>query len=502
MNDEKTIVVDAKPSRTDTGIAGLDDILLGGLPGSNVFLVEGEPGTGKTTLGLQFLLAGAARGEPVLYVTLSESEREIREVARSHDWSLDGVCIFEFIAQENGLRPEEQYSAFHPAEIELQDTTQSVLQEVERCRPRRLVLDSLSEIRLLARDPLRYRRQVLALKQFFSTCNCTVMLLDDLSGSPEDQQLRSIAHGVLVMEMLPRDFGIIRRRLRVAKLRGSSFREGYHDYTIARGGVVVFPRLISAEHGGDFLPDTIASGLPELDSLWGGGVQKGSSTLIIGPAGAGKSSLAMVYACAAARCGMAHTFLFDESTRGALRRATDLGLDAQQLRDKGALQVDQVDPAELSPGEFIHRIRDSVEKRGLSLLVIDSLNGLLAAMPGEDYLALHMHELLAYLHYRGVTTLMVLTQSGILGTAMASSVDLSYLADNMLLLRYFEASGQVRKAVSVVKKRTGEHEPTIRELSFEGSRITIGAPLTEFRGILTGVPLYSGPVTGLQGGKS
>jgi circadian clock protein KaiC len=482
---------DDDSARSKTGIPGLDGILRGGLPTSHVFLVEGEPGTGKTTLGLQFLIEGAKNNQPVMYITLSESEREIRKVARSHGWTLDGVSLFEYTAGEEALRPEEQYSVFHPSEIELQDTTQRILEEVEKRQPLRVVFDSLSEIRLLAREPLRYRRQVLALKQFFANRNCTVMLLDDLTGGREDQHLRSIAHGVLSMEMLPRDFGIIRRRLRVVKLRGSSFREGYHDYSIHTGGVIVFPRLVSAEHAQNYEDVLITSGISQLDELWGGGIRRGSSTLLLGPSGVGKSSLTMAYATSAARNGSrAHMFLFDESIRSALRRADNLGLGARALQAQGMLQIEQIDPAEISPGEFVQRVCESVEQRGTEMVVLDSLNGLLASMPGEQYLILHTHELLSYLNQRGVTTFLVLAQSGVVGMGISSSVDLSYLADNMLLVRHFEAGGEMRKAVSVIKNRGGEHESTIRELSFVNARISVGPALKEFQGVLTGVPGY------------
>jgi circadian clock protein KaiC len=494
--------IDPQPedsARSKTGISGLDEILRGGLPTSHVFLVEGEPGTGKTTLGLQFLLEGAKHQQPVMYITLSESEREIRKVGRSHGWTLDGVSIFEYTATEDMLHPEEQYSVFYPSEIELQDTTHRILQEVEKRQPLRVVFDSLSEIRLLAREPLRYRRQVLALKQFFANRNCTVMLLDDLTGAGEDQQLRSIAHGVLAMEMLPRDFGIIRRRMRVAKLRGSSFREGYHDYMIRTGGVTVFPRLVSAEHREPFTDVLITSGISALDQLWGGGIRRGSSTLIVGPSGVGKSSLTMAYATSAARSNNpAHLFLFDENIRSAVRRADQLGLDPQPLLERRTLHMEQVDPAEISPGEFVHRVRDSVEHRGTKMVVLDSLNGLMASMSGEEHLILHTHELLSYLNQRGVATFLVLTQAGVLGAAVNSSIDLSYLSDNMLLVRHFEAGGEVRKAVSVVKNRGGEHESTIRELSFANSRINVGPPLQEFQGVLTGVPSYRGRKRELQ----
>jgi circadian clock protein KaiC len=499
MSERKQMKDDGQESRSRTGIRGLDDVLSGGLPTSHVFLVEGEPGTGKTTVGLQFLLEGARQGERVLYITLSESEREIRTVARSHRWALDGVSIFEFTAQEDSLRPDDQYSAFHPSEIELQDTTKGILDYVESVQPQRVVLDSLSEIRLLARDSLRYRRQVLALKSFFANRNTTVMLLDDLTGGPDDYQLRSIAHGVLSMEIVPRDFGVIRRRLRVAKLRGSRFREGYHDYTIERGGVVVYPRLVASEYQEDPPARYIPSGIDALDALWGNGIEAGSSTLLIGPAGVGKTSLSMVYATRVATAGdAAHVFVSDERVGTTLRRSARLGLAAEHLYSEGRLKIDQIEPAELSPGEFIQKIRTSVEQDGTKLVVLDSLNGLLAAMPGEEYLILHMHELLSYLAEKGVTTILVLSQAGILGTSMASPVDLSYLADNMLLFRYFEAGGQVRKAISVVKKRSGEHETTIREMRFSNRGLIIGEPLDAFNGVLSGIPSYTGPALALK----
>ena len=490
-----TLAVD----RCSTGIEGLDDVLSGGLPASHMFLIEGDPGSGKTTLGLQFLMVGAQKGEKVLYITLSETESEIRQVAQSHGWEIDNLSIVEFTPREDSLRPEDQYSAFHPAEIELQDTANSILQVVAREQPQRVVFDSLSEIRLLARDQLRYRRQILALKHFFSTRCCTVMLLDDLTGQTDDQQLRTLAHGVLKMEMKPRDYGITRRRLRVVKLRGSAFREGYHDYRIVRGGVSVFPRLVSAEHKEKFEDNHVSCGMDGMDALWGGGLDRGTSTLILGPAGVGKSSIAMSYASTAAiREGSAHLFLFDEGVGPAIRRATSLGLNAQALCEAGHLGVEQIDPAELSPGEFAHLVRQKVESDSTKLVIIDSLNGLLAAMPGEDSLVLHMHELLSYLSRKGVTSILVLAQAGIMGSGMTSPVDLSYLADNILLLRYFEAGGQVRKAVSVVKRRGGKHESTIRELDFRNSRIRIGDPLSEFCGVLTGVPRYTGENNRLQ----
>jgi circadian clock protein KaiC len=484
---------DQQDERVSTGIAGLDDVLSGGFPQGHFFLVEGDPGTGKTTLGLQFLMDGARRGKQVLYVTLSESKKEIEKVARSHGWSLDGVTIFEYTPTEDSLRPEDQYSAFHPSEVEFQDTTQSILNEVGRVQPSLVVLDSLSEIRLLARDSLRYRRQVLALKHFFTNRNCTVLLLDDRTSGVQDLQLQSIAHGVLFLEKVAREYGKTRRRVQVSKLRGSTYREGYHDYSIQTGGVTVCPRLVANEHRMAPVDDAISSGISELDVLWGGGLHRGTSTLLLGPAGSGKSSIAMSYAIAAVRRGeFASIFLFEEWVHLACKRAAALNLDPCPYLDAGKLHIEQIDPAELSPGEFIQHVRDSVEKRGAKVVIIDSLNGFLNAMPGEQHLPIQMHELLSFLSQRGVVTLMVLAQAGLIGPTMSSPVDLSYLADNVMLFRYFEAEGRVRKAISVVKKRSGEHEDTIRELRMQQGRIVVGEALSGFRGVLTGVPTYVG----------
>ncbi len=479
----------ATDRRISTGIPGLDDVLTGGFPQGHLFLVQGVPGSGKTTLGLQFLMDGAQRGESVLYVTLSESKFEIEKIARSHGWSLDGVTVFEYTPTEDNLRAEEQYSVFHPSEVEFRDTTQTILNQVEETGASRIVLDSLSELRLLARDALRYRRQVLALKHFFTTRNCTVLLLDDRTSGERDLQLQSISHGVISLEKVPREFGRTRRRLEVEKLRGSVYREGYHDYVIRGGGLVVYPRLVAAEHKNPFEDGHVSSGIAELDAMWGSGLDRGTSTLLLGPAGCGKSSLAMGYAVAAAGRGeVAAVFLFEEWTKIACRRAAGFGLDPRPHMDKGLLHLEQIDPAELSPGEFVQHVRDGVEKRGARVIVIDSLNGFLNAMPGEHNLALQMHELLAFLNRRGVVTILVLAQTGLVGP-MSSPVDLSYLADNVLLLRFFEAGGKIRKALSVMKKRGGAHEETIRELSFRDSRISVGLPLKQFRGILMGVPI-------------
>jgi circadian clock protein KaiC len=482
--------------RVSTGISGLNDILSGGFPQGHFFLLEGEPGTGKTTLGLQFLMEGARQGERTLYVTLSESQREIEKVARSHGWSLDGVTIFEYTPTEDSLRPEDQYSAFHPSEVEFQDTTQNILKEVERLQPARIVLDSLSEIRLLARDSLRYRRQVLALKHFFTNRNCTVLLLDDRTSGVEDQQLQSIAHGVLVLEKVPREYGTTRRRVQISKLRGSTYREGYHDYTIQPGGMVVFPRLVAHEHRVRPVDGIVSSDLPELDELWGGGLDRGTSTLLLGPAGSGKSSIAMSYVYAALRRGEnVSMFLFEEWIHLATKRAAALHMDPEPYLETKQLRMQQIDPAELSPGEFIQHVRDAVDRHKAKVIVIDSLNGYLHSMPGEHHLTIQMHELTAFLNQRGILTIMVLAQAGLMGSTMQAPVDLSYLADNVLSFRYFEAAGRVRKAISVVKKRSGIHEDTIREMRMVDGRIIMSEALSSFRGVLTGVPTYMGSAT-------
>jgi len=479
--------------RVLTGIAGLDAVLNSGLPKGYMYVVEGEPGTGKTTLGLQYLMEGASKGEKVMYITLSESKLELESVARSHKWSLDGVALFEFTPKEDSLRPEDQYSVFHPSEVELQDTTQSILSEVDRVKPSRLVLDALSGIRLLARDPLLYRHQILALKHYFSNRGCTVLLLDDRTGEQHDMQVPTLAHGVISLERLPREYGIERRRIRITKLRGSTFDEGYHDYRIETGGMVVYPRLVANGHRHPEAAGVSKSGLVGLDALWWGGIPRGSSTLIIGPAGCGKSSIAMQYAAEAARQNeFAAVFVFDETRQSVVVRSGALGLDLNALTERGYFRLEQVDPAELSPGQFVECVRRSVTEQNARVVVIDSLNGFLHSMPGECFLAMQMHELLTYLNQQGVVTVLVLAEAGIFGPSVRSPVDLSYLADNVLLTRYFESFGRVRKALSVVKKRSGGHEETIRELRFADGQIQVGEPLTEFQGVMTGVPTFLG----------
>jgi circadian clock protein KaiC len=476
-------------SHASTGIAGLDDVLVGGFPRNHLFLVEGHPGTGKTTMALQFLLAGEREGERGLYVTLSESRDEIVEVGKSHGWNLDSIPIFEMTPDEEDLSPEEQYTVFHPSDVELNDTTKLVLQQVEQAKPTRVVFDSLSELRLLARDALRYRRQILGLKRYFAGRKCTVLLLDDLTADPNDLQLESIAHGVITMQRLEREYGINRRRLEVRKMRGARFREGYHDFSIESGGIVVHPRLIAAEHRPVTEKEPVLSGLAELDQLLGGGIDSGTSTLLMGPAGSGKSTIAMRYAVSAAQRGdLACFFCFDESVATLAKRATGLGTPLDKLIASGKLVVQQIDPAELAPGAFVARIRELVEDHNARVLVIDSLNGLLNAMPDERFLIIQLHELLSFLGQQGVATIMTLAQQGVLGSSMTTPLDLSYIADSVVLFRYFESAGKVKQAISVMKKRSGPHERTIRELSFDHRGVQVGPALEHFEGVLTGVP--------------
>ncbi len=481
------------PDRIPTGISGLDDILNGGLPQGHLYLVEGDPGTGKTTLALQFLLAGIKEGENVIYVTLSESRKELEQVARSHGWSTESLQIYEMAPAEDDLGPEAQYTVFHPSEVELADTMTAILQQVDATQPKRVVFDSLSELRMLARDPLKYRRQILSLKRHFAGRNCTVMLLDDRTAEgSHDLQLQSIAHGVVMMQSLERDFGIKRRRVEVRKLRGSAFLEGFHDYTIDTGGLSIYPRLIAAEHKPGFERKAVLSGIEPLDALFNGGIDTGTSTLFIGPAGCGKSTLALRYAVSSAQRGeKAVIFTFDEALATLLERAKGLGMDVAPLLADGRMEIQQIDPAELAPGEFVSRVRRLVDNEKLRVVVLDSLNGFLNAMPHEQFLSMQLHELLSYLGQQGVATILTLAQHGFIGN-MQSPVDVSYLADSVLLFRYFEHRGEIRQALSVVKKRSGPHERAIRELFFGNGGINVGEPLRDFKGVLTGVPNFVG----------
>ena len=486
-----------------TGIAGLDDILVGGLTSNRMYVVEGVPGSGKTTLGLEFLREGARRGESVLYVTLSESGEELRDVAASHQWSLDGITIRELVPSEQSLTPDDQYTVFHPSEIELTETTKLILQDVERIKPSRVVFDSLSELRLLAGSPLRYRRQILALKQFFAGRRCTVILLDDLTATDRDLQVQSLAHGVIVLEQMVPEYGSDRRRLRVVKFRGKVFRGGYHDYAIRTGGLAVFPRLVAAEHRQQFKAERLSGGIESLDALLGGGLERGTSTLLVGAPGTGKSSLAAQFVSAAASRGQKSAmFIFDESATTLQSRAKGLGIGLENHIRAGLVSLTSIDPAELSPGEFGNLLRRAVEHDKVSVIVIDSLNGYLNAMPEERFLTIQLHEILSYLGQQGVATILVGAHQGIVGGPMISPVDASYLADAVILLRYYEAEAEVRQAISVVKKRGGQHERTIREFKLTEKGIFIGEPLRKFRGVLTGVPIPLSANTGEEAMRS
>ena len=486
---------DALPPLLATGIPGLDDVLGGGFTPNRLYLLEGNPGSGKTTMALDCLLEGLRLGEKVLYVTLSETKSELAAVARSHGWSLDGIDSSpELVAPESELEPDNQNSMFQPSEIELGVTTRAILAEVDRIKPKRVVIDSLSEMRLLAQNPLRYRRQVLALKQYFIGRECTVFLLDDLTSAAEDLQLRSIAHGVVSLEQLSPEYGAERRRLRVLKLRGQKYRGGYHDFVIERGRLDVFPRLVAGEHVLGQKRGLLKSDNAAMDALLGGGFQYGTSAVFIGPAGSGKSTLAMQYARAAAGRGeQAVVFAFDERIETVLERTDGLGMNISGFIESGHIDIQPIDTAELSPGEFAHRVRRAAEgvdgKPGAKVIVIDSLNGYLNAMPEERFLTSQLHELLTFLGHKGVVTFLLVAQHGLVGQ-MVTPVDTTYLADTVILFRYFEAMGEVRQAISVVKKRSGKHERTIRELSLGEAGIKVGEPLREFQGVLGGTPTY------------
>jgi len=488
--------------RCRSGVEGLDDVLAGGLPRDCFYLLQGDPGSGKTTLALQFLFEGLRKGESVFYVTLSETRAELQKVAQSHGWSLEGVPLMELSAIEQLLRPEAQTTVFRPSEIELNKISQLLIGEAEKMRPRRVVFDSLSEFRLVAETPLRYRRELLNLKQHFARLKSTVLLLDDKSGIGIDPHILSLSHGVIEMEQLSPDYGISRRRLRVLKLRGIKFREGYHDYMIETGGLRVFPRLVAAEHHARFRRQPISSGIKSLDDLLGGGLDRGTTTLILGSAGTGKSTLAFQYARRmAAKGDHGMLFAFDETRGIMLARAKALGMDLEGYIKRGLITIQQVDPAEISPGEFASRIRHQVDA-GCKLDVIDSLNGYLVAMPGERYLNNQLHELSSYLNQKGVVTILILAQHGLAGAAEAP-VDLSYLSDTVVHLRFFEAAGEVKQSIAVIKKRSGYHEKTIREFKLQQTKgIQVGEPLKQFSGVLSGVPTFHGAVEKMVSGRN
>ncbi len=477
-------------ARCTMGIEGLDEVLGGGLPHNRMYLLQGDPGVGKTTMALQFLLEGVRLGEKGLYITLSETKEELEVVAESHGWELNKIHLFELSAIEEKLAGETDNTFFHPSEVELNRTTTVLLDEVERIKPVRIVFDSLSEMRMLAETPLRYRRQILQMKQFFAGRKCTVLLLDDRSSGAKDLQIESIAHGVLGLQIVSPEYGVSRRQLNVKKIRGVKFREGNHDVILRKGGVVVFPRLIAAEHHTTFARECFPSGISELDALLGGGLDRGTSSMFMGPPGTGKSTLATQFAFAAAQRGeKVLLFIFDETIGTLLTRSRQLGINIEPAIQEGLIEIRQIDAAEISPGELAYDIRCAVDAGQMRMVIIDSINGYLNAMPEERYLSLQLHELLAYLNQQGIITIMVLAQQGLIGT-MHSAVDLTYLADTVILWRYFEARGSLRQALSVVKKRSGNHERTIREIKVDKGGIHVGSPLKDFQGVLTGVPSF------------
>lgn len=484
---------DSATAKARTGVEGLDTILAGGLSVGNVFLLEGNPGTGKTTIALSFLMAGAQEGDRGLYVTLSETERELRQSARSHGWHIgDGIEIFELTPPESLLDADQHQSLLYSSDLELGETTKLVFEAFERVKPSRVVLDSLSEIRLLAQSSLRYRRQLLVLKHYFSRQGATVLLLDDMTSESLDKTVHSLVHGVIHLEELAPNYGAERRRVRITKYRGQAYRGGWHDFTIRRGGIAVFPRLVAAEHRQPVSSQVMTSNIPELDALLGGGVAQGSSALVIGPSGTGKTTLALQFAVAAIRRGeKAAMFVFDEELGLLFDRMRSMGFDLEAYRRAGSLHIEQLDAAELSPGEFAARVCMRVDTAQAKTVVIDSLNGYQAAMPEENALILHIHELLQYLNRRGATTFLTVAQHGLVGD-MKSPVDITYLADTVILLRYFEAVGHVKRAISIIKKRSGYHEETIREFRIDAPGLSLGPPLTAFQGVLRGVPVFVG----------
>jgi circadian clock protein KaiC len=474
-----------------TGIVGLDDILNGGLTPDRMYLVEGTPGTGKTTLGLGFLLEGAATGEVGLYITLAETEVELRAVGKSHGWVLDDLRLFEMVPVD-GFGEDQEQTLLHPSEVELGETVRNIMAKVDELRPKRVVLDSLSELRLLSQSPIRYRRQILALKHFFSTRQCTVLLLDDKGASGSDLQLHSIAHGVISLDQTLASFGGQRRRLHVVKMRGVRFQGGFHDFEIERGGLCVYPRLVASDHTVIDPGPPQTTGSTELDALLGGGLVPGTATLLTGPAGVGKTTASVQCMVAALRRGeKAAYFLFDERTATLMTRSAALGMDLEGYVASGQLEMRAIDPAEMSPGEFAGAMRAAVEEHGASVVVIDSLNAYLQSMPNEQFLVLQMHEMLSYLGQKGIISLLILGLHGVMGD-IRSDVDLSYLSDTVVQLRYFEAQGQVRQAISVIKTRTARHERTIREFQIGSDGLQVGEPLREFQGVLTGVPTFAG----------
>ncbi len=478
--------------KCETGVPGLDEVLSGGLPRNHLYLLQGRPGTGKTTLALQFLLEGARRGERTLYVTFSETRQELEAVAKSHGWDLSDITILELMEISAGIGHANQTTLFHTSEIELSKTIALLLEKIKEANAKRVVFDSVSELRLLADNSLRYRRQMLSFKQFFINRGATVLFLDDLTTEAGDLHVQSIVHGVLLLEKFRAGYGVERRQFHIAKLRGVGFRGGTHDYLIRRGGVSIFPRLVSSDHASDFKREVYSTGVRELDSLLGGGFDKGTSNLLLGPAGTGKSTISVRFAVTAADRGLkVAIYSFEESLANIVARATELGMDLAGHLKTGKVSLRKVDPAEMTPGQFTSMLREATTRDEIDVVIIDSLNGYIHAMPEQQFLMLQLHELLAYLGGRGVVTIMILAQAGIVG-AMQSPLDLTYLADSVIITRYFEALGHVKKAISVIKKRTGHHENTLRELKIGQGGIIVGPVLEKFSGVFTGVPTYLG----------
>lgn len=486
------------PARISSGVDGIDEVLAGGLTPHRLYLLEGTPGTGKTTLALQFLLDGVAKGEPALYITLSETAEELNAVAATHGWSLDNIAVFELL-NETHLEPDSEQSILHPSEIELGETVQRIMDQVERQRPTRIAFDSLSEMRLLAQNPLRYRRQILALKHFFATRACTVLLLDDRTSEPGDLHLHSIAHGVITLEQSVQEFGMERRRLRVVKMRGTKFRGGYHDFTLGTGGLTVYPRLVASEHATGICGGSVSTGSPQLDQMLGGGLVPGSNTLLIGPSGVGKTTAAVRCMLTALERGeRCAYFLFDEGLGTLLARCVALGMDIQPYIASGQLKLRQIAPSEIAPGEFTTLVRRTVEEERRSFVGIDSLSAYLQAMPGEKFLLLQMHELLTYMNQKGIVSLLVLGQHGLIGE-MHTDIDLSYLSDTIMLFRFFEAKAEILSAISIVKSRTNAHERTIRQLKLGPNGMTVGETLRDFQGVMSGLPTYRGETPMIDG---
>ena len=487
--------------KCQTGVPGLDEILSGGLPRNHLYLLQGKPGTGKSTIALQFLLEGVRTGEKSLYVTFSETKLELETVAKSHGWNLENLDILELSAISSSIGTSSQTTLFHPSEIELNKTMNLLLAKLNESNAKRIVFDSVSELRLLADNSLRYRRMMLEFKEFFIGRGSTVLFLDDLTSEAGDIHVQSIVHGVLLLEKFRAGYGVERRQFHISKLRGVAFKGGTHDYSIIKGGITIFPRLVASDSHANFQRETFSSEVPALDSLIGGGFHRGTSNLLLGPAGTGKSTIAMKFAIEAAKKGKkVAIYNFEESSFNILVRAQELGLELEKYIASGNITLRKIDPAELTPGQFNALLRNSANEFHADMVVIDSLNGYIHAMPEQKFLMLQLHELLAFLSSRGVVTVMILAQSGIMGQ-MQTPLDLTYLADTVIITRYFEAFGSIKKAISVIKKRTGTHEETMRELKIGPGGVIVGPVLKEFSGIFTGVPKYSGTESKMMPGE-